>query len=157
MQAAELSPTDELKRVGRRFGFGLAVAINVALLYVVQNLASWDVLPFLTTDFEEVVPWISFSLIVAILANAVYMVYEHPMLRPVGDIFTNLASLVATWRVFQVFPFDFSDYSFPWDVLTRVVLIIGIVGTAVGVIVALTKLANGGRRIEKGESDVGAA
>ncbi|MGD2101991.1 MAG: hypothetical protein PVG83_07120 [Acidimicrobiia bacterium] len=157
MQTAELSPTDELRRVGRRFGFGLAVAINVALLYVVQNLASWDVLPFLTTEFDEVVPWISVSLIVSILANVVYMVYDRPMLRPVGDILTNLASLAAAWRVFQVFPFDFSDYAFPWDVLTRVVLIVGIVGTFVGVIVALTKLANESRHMEKGESDVGPA
>lgn len=156
MQTADMPRTDELKRVGRRFGFGIAVVINVVLLYLVQNLTSWDVLPFLTSEFDSLVPWISFSLIVGIVANFLYMMNDDYRLRSVGDIVTNLVSLAVTWRVLQVFPFDFSAYEFDWELVTRIILIIAIVGTFAGAIAATTKLATGGRGRGKGESDVGA-
>jgi hypothetical protein len=156
MQTAEMPRTDELKRVGRRFGFGVAVVINIALLYVVQNLTSWDWLPFLTSEFDSWVPWISFSLIVSIVANFLYMMNDDYRLKSGGDIVTNLVSLVVTWRVFQVFPFDFSAYEFNWDLVARIVLVVGIVGTFIGAVVAATKLVTGRKSEEKGELDVGA-
>jgi hypothetical protein len=156
MQTVEMPRTDELKRVGRRFGFGIAVVINVALLVVVQNLTSWDVLPFLTTEFDSVVAWISLSLIVGIVANFLYIVNDDQRLRSVGDLVTNLVSLVVTWRVFQVFPFDFSAYEFDWDLVARIILVVAIVGTFAGAIAAVTRLARGRRDEEKGGLDVGA-
>jgi hypothetical protein len=156
MQTAEMPRTDELKRVGRRFGFGIAIVVNAVLLYVVQNLTSWDVLPFLTTEFDSLVPWISLSLIVSIVAYLLYMVNDDYRLRSVGDMVTNLVSLVVTWRIFQVFPFDFSAYEFNWDLVARIVLILAIVGTFAGAIAAVTKLATGGKGQEKGGADVGA-
>lgn len=156
MQTVEMPRTDELKRVGRRFGFGIAVVINAALLVVVQNLTSWDVLPFLTTEFDSVVPWISLSLIVGIVANFLYIINDDYRLRSVGDLVTNLVSLVVTWRVFQVFPFDFSAYEFDWDLVARIILVVAIVGTFAGAIAAVTRLARGRRDEEKGGLDVGA-
>ena len=154
MQQAEPSPSDELKRVGRRFAYGLAIAINIAILVIVQNLTSWDVLPFITSDFDSVVPWISFSLVVTILANAVYMAADDAAVRAGGDVITNLASLLATWQVFVVYPFDFSQYEFAWDFVARLVLVVAIVGTIAGAIVAMTKLARAGRPQEGGGHDV---
>lgn len=156
MQTAEMPRTDELKRVGRRFGFGIAIVINAVLLYVVQNLTSWDVLPFLTTEFDSLVPWISLSLIVGIVANFLFMVNDDYRLRSVGDMVTNLVSLAVTWRIFQVFPFDFSAYEFNWDLVARIVLILAIVGTFAGAIAAVTKLATGRKGQERGDADVGA-
>lgn len=156
MQAVKMPQTNELKRVGRRFGLGIAIAINVFLLYVVLNLTSWDVLPFLTADFDSVVPWISFSLIVTIAANLVYMVNDDFRLKAFGDMITTLVSLVVTWRVLQVFPFDFSAYEFSWDVLVRVVLIVAIVGTFAGAVAAAVRLVRGRKPEEKGGMDVGA-
>jgi hypothetical protein len=45
--------------------------------------------------------------------------------------------------MFQVFPFDFSGYQFDWEIVTRVVLILAIIGTAIAVVVETVKLATG--------------
>jgi hypothetical protein len=43
--------------------------------------------------------------------------------------------------VFSVYPFDFSPYSGPWDLLAKFVLIIAIVGTVVGIVTNIGKAA----------------
>jgi len=43
--------------------------------------------------------------------------------------------------MYQVFPFDFSAYEFNWEMLTRVVMVIGIVGTGIAIVVEFLKLA----------------
>ena len=156
MQTAELPSTDELKRVGRRFGFGVAIVINLVMLYIVQNLTSWDVLPFLTEEFDSLVPWISVSLIVTIAANLVFIVNDSPRLRGLGDMVTSLVSLAVTWRVLTVFPFDFSAYEFDWELVARVVLVLAIVGTFAAAVAGATKLATGRMRPGRGGSHVGA-
>ncbi|MGB8361044.1 MAG: hypothetical protein WCE80_06545 [Acidimicrobiia bacterium] len=156
MQTAELPSTDELKRVGRRFGFGVAIVINLVMLYIVQNLTSWDVLPFLTKEFDSLVPWISVSLIVTIVANFLYMVNDGPRLRGLGDMVTSLVSLAVTWRVLAVFPFDFSAYDFDWELVARFVLVLAIVGTFAAAVAGAVKLATGQRQPRKRRSHVGA-
>ena len=60
----------------------------------------------------------------------------------------NAVGIAVLTRYLAVFPFDFSMYAgFNWAVLARIVLIVGIVGSAIGVIVELVKLARAlGRR-----------
>ncbi|MGZ8755524.1 MAG: hypothetical protein ACXW15_10100, partial [Acidimicrobiia bacterium] len=53
----------------RRFGYFVAVLVNVAMLIVVNNLLAWDILPFLTNGFERVTPIINVSLGAGILVN----------------------------------------------------------------------------------------
>jgi hypothetical protein len=38
-------------------------------------------------------------------------------------------------RLYQAFPFDFAEYDFSWETLTRVVLVIAIVEIAISIIV----------------------
>ena len=59
-----------------------------------------------------------------------------------GQITLNLISLVVTYRIWQVFPFDFSAYDFNWDLLTQVILILAMVGSGVGLVAETLKLAN---------------
>ena len=40
----------------RRFGYLVAIGVNLVLLYVVNNLLEWGVPEFLTDDFERVLP-----------------------------------------------------------------------------------------------------
>ena len=46
-------------------------------------------------------------------------------------------------RLWQVFPFDFADGT-AWPVLVRVLLLLGIVGGAIGIVVNLVALVRGG-------------
>ncbi len=144
--------TPELKQTGRRVGYGVAIVINVVMLVIVQNILAWGWLPFLTEEFSEVVPWISFSLGVSILVNVVYLFDDRRGVKATGQILTNLIAMVVTYRMLQVFPFDFSAYEFDWAIVARVVLILAIVGSALGAIAEIVKLASGAsKRKETGD------
>lgn len=153
MQTVEHPPMPALRRVGRGFGYGVAVAVNLAVLFVILNILDWDWLPFLTGAFTDVVPWMAFSLIVSIIANVVYVFYDDPVFHSAGQMVVNAVSLIATVRVFQVFPFDFSSYDFNWGIVLKVVLILAIVGTVVGMVTEFVKLVSGRAKREKGASD----
>lgn len=153
MQTVERTDYPALKRLGSQIGYGVAIGVSLMLIYVVQNLEDWDVLPFLTSEFAEVVPWITFSLIAGALVYLGYILFDGQGVRSAGEIVTNMITIVVTWRVFTVFPFDFSAYEFPWDILTRIVLIVAIVGAFIGVVTNVVKSANPKEQGKKGDAD----
>lgn len=143
MQATRVDVSPEVRPFGRRAGYIVAVIINVLLLIVVQNILDWDVLPFLTDRFEQVVPWVTLSLIATIVANLIYLFKDAQAVRSTGGIVTNLISLIVTYQIYQVFPFDFSAYDFNWEAVTRVVLIVAMVGAGIGMLTESIRLASG--------------
>ncbi len=52
-------------------------------------------------------------------------------------------NLFVTFRIFDVFPFDFSAHTFNWDFVARAVLVIALIGTAIGAFVHLGQLTRG--------------
>lgn len=141
MSVAHIGLSPELKRTGRRFGYGVAIVINAAMLITVQYILDWGWLPFLTEEFAVLIPWISLSLIASILANFVYEFDDSQFVKSTGQILVNLISIFVTYQIYQVFPFDFSGSSFNWEVTTRVVLILAMVGAGIGVLTQTIKLA----------------
>lgn len=137
----DLSP--ELKKTGRRFGYGVAVLVNLAMLVAVQFILDWGWLPFLTNEFSSLVPWISLSLLVSIVANLIYQFDDTSIVKSTGQIVTNLISLFVSYQIYLVFPFDFSAYAFDWEVIARIVLILAMVGSGIGVLTEAVKLASG--------------
>lgn len=149
MSTTQIGIPPEVRRVGRQTGYGIAIAINVAALIVVLNILDWGWLPFLTDDFADVVPWVTFSLVASIAANLVYEFNDTGVVKSVGQILVNLITIAATAQVLSVFPFDFSSYSFDWAIVVRVVLILAIVGTGIAVLAEAAKLASGERNRER--------
>ena len=149
MTSTDIEIDPELKRVGRRFGYGVAVVVNVVMLFVTNNILEWGWLPFLTDDFAEVVPWISFSLLASIVANVVYMFDDDTVIKAGGQIAVNLISVVVTYQILRVFPFDFSNYDFNWGIVTRVVLILAMVGAGIGAIAEAVKLTKAAQETER--------
>lgn len=133
----------------RRIGYSIAIVINLAMLIVVQNIVAWDLLPWLTADFAQLVPWISFSLVASIAANFVYEFNDTPVVKAMGQIGTNLIAIVVTSQILQVFPFEFSAYSFDWVIVARIVLILALVGSGIGVITETIKLVASGQPNER--------
>lgn len=141
MQASPQTESPDVDRLGRVIGNGFAIAISLVLLFIVQNIVEWGWLPFLTEEFNDLVPLISFSLIVSMLTYAVFMFSDHPTLKSWGQILTNLISLYVTWQVLVVFPFSFDEGGFDWALAFRIVLIVAMVGIAASTIVEVVKLA----------------
>lgn len=142
MSTSHIDISPDSKRTATRFGYVISIVINVAMLVIVQNLLEWGWLPFLTDEFAEVVPWISFSLIASIVANIIYQLDDSQIVKSVGQIAVNLISVWVTYTVLTVFPFDFSGYQFDWEIVTRVVLILAIVGAGIGTLVEAIKLVS---------------
>jgi hypothetical protein len=134
-------PASKSPPTGKRFGYALAALINGALVYVVHNLLAWDVAPFLTDEFERVVPIITVSLVATAVFNVIYVVSDPVWFKSLTQIAVLGISIAATARMYRVFPFDFSAYDFDWATLAKVVMIIAIVGAGLAIITEFAKLA----------------
>ena len=142
----ETSPPKTRSSSGKRAGYAIAAVINGALVYVVHNLLAWDVAPFLTNDFEDVVPIITASLVATVVFNVIYLFYDPGWFKHLSQVGLLGISIAATAKMYRVFPFDFSAYEFDWATLARVAMIIAIVGASIGIVAELVKLGRGSSR-----------
>lgn len=132
----------------RRTGYVIAALVNAVLLYLVNVWPGWEELPFLTSETTEVLGWVNASMIAGIITNLVYVGRDTNRVRAAGDLVTTGIGLVAMVRIWQVFPFDFDLSGLDWAIVARVFLVIGIVGSAIAMVVRLVSLLSdtGSRR-----------
>lgn len=133
-------PKPRPSRGARRVGYFVAVGVNAAMLFAVNTWPGWDVLPFLTGETEQVIGWVNASIVVSLVANLVYLLDDRRWLRALGDIVTTGVGIVAMVRLWQVFPFDFDAGTLDWALVARILLAVGIIGSVIGVLVALVAL-----------------
>lgn len=130
---------------GRRIGYLVAVVVNVALWYLANVRPGWQAVPFLTGETEQVLGTFNLAVVVGAVSNALYVLWDPPRLRALGDLVGAVVGLVLTVRLYGVFPFDFSDLPYDLTTLVRVLLVVGIVGAAIGILASLVALVRGGR------------
>jgi hypothetical protein len=138
----------------RRVGYIVAAAITVGMWFVINQWPGWQQLSFLTDETQDVLWLVNFSLVVSVALNVVYVIHDPVWLKSLGDLVTTSIGLAVLVRLWQVFPFDFSDYSVNWDGVTRIVLVVAIVGSCIGILVqvvillrlAVGEVKTGGRR-----------
>jgi len=124
----------------RRLGYALAIALSVGVLLLVNNLPEGDQIPFLTSDFEQLLPLINALLLASIAINGVWILYDAAWFRSAGRITLNVLIMTLLALTYRVFPFDFSAYDFDWETLIRVLMVGVIVGLAIATIVEIVKL-----------------
>jgi hypothetical protein len=127
-------------RAGRRGGYLVSIAINGILLYLLDAHPGWQSVSFLTPATAQVIGLVNLMLWAGIVANSIYFIADPPPLRAVGDLVTLTIGLVATLRVWDVFPFVFHGSVAFVEVIARVVLIIGIVGACIGILYSVVTL-----------------
>lgn len=120
----------------RRIGYVVELAVNAGLLWVTHHLLAWDVLPFLTSDWNLVVPIITVSLAASMIASACYLVYDATWFKSLTEIAVLGAAIAASVRLLEVFPFDFTVTSIDWTGFGRTILVLAIVGSAIGMLAA---------------------
>jgi hypothetical protein len=138
----------------RRSGFALAAVMTAAMWWLVNIWPGWEKLPFLTSRTTDALAWVNISFLAGIVINVVYAAYDSRWFKALGDVVTTTVGLAATARVWQVFPFDFSGDSFDWTPLVRVVLLVAILGSGIGIAVhvgTLIRLALGAGERRRGE------
>jgi len=127
----------------RRFGYVVAVLVNAALLYAANVWPGWEAVPVLTGEMRLVMGLVNASIVVSLTANVAYLVRDPPWLKALGDLLTTAVGLVALLRIWQVFPFDFGDTTFDWTLVVRIVLVVAIVGSAIGILAAFVAFVKG--------------
>lgn len=88
----------------RRAGYGLAIVFSTALLIILNGSPGWQAIPFLTGGTAQVLWLVNLCLAAGIAANLVYLAYDPPWLKSLGDLATTGIGLAAAIRVWQVFP-----------------------------------------------------
>ena len=140
MAVSDQNDTGVEKRTMSRIGYAIAVVGNLALLFVANNLLAWGWFPFLTDDFEQLLPIVNLSLIVGAIVNAALVLYNAQWFRSIGQIVQNVFGLFFVVSTLKVFPFDFSPYRINWTTITRIVLIMLAVLVGIGTIAEFVKM-----------------
>jgi len=125
----------------RRGGYAVSVVVNLVLLYVINVGPGWQQLPFLTDAFADVLVVVNLSMLATLVVNVVQIFYDPQWFVALGQLVLSAIALVVAIRLLEVWPFDFSAYSFNWDALTRVILWIAVVGSIAGMIASVVRIA----------------
>jgi hypothetical protein len=124
-------------RPARIAGYVVAVLVNLAMWLLVYVWPGWEVVPFLSDEVPRVLGLFSLS----VFAN---LAYDPRWFRAAGEVVISVIGLALAWRVLVVFPFDFTGLGYDLTTLARVVVVLGVIGSAIGVLV---NLASFGREV----------
>jgi hypothetical protein len=130
----------------RRFGYLVAAAISAVMWYLINVRPGWEDLSFLTPETSDVLWLVNFSFAVSIMANLAYVFLDPRWFKAMGEIVTTSVGLIVVIRLWQVFPFDFTGYSFDWALVARIALGFAFFGSILGILVqigALVRMAIG--------------
>jgi hypothetical protein len=134
-------PTAEQRHGARVAGYVVAIVVNLILIAIARAIPSWG-LPFVTPAFDEVLPPIERSLVVAVVANAILCAYDAAWFRHLAQVVMNAFALNASIAIARVFPFDFgspgaNDFAHLLAVLVCIAVVIAIFVEAVQMLLAL--------------------
>jgi hypothetical protein len=128
------------RQIGRRAGYLAAVVVNAVLLFVLNGQPGWQAVPFLTSTTSQVLGLVNLSLAAGLAVNLVYLAFDPPWLKSLGDLLTAAIGMAVAIRLWQVFPFAFNG-SWAWCATAiRVLLIVGIAGCGVSIAVQAVSL-----------------
>jgi uncharacterized membrane protein YfcA len=115
-------------------GYAAAAVVNAVIIYLINVSPGWEELSFLTDDTRQVLGLVNVSLVAGAVANVVMMFTDPAWLRAATGLVTTALGVAALARLWQVFPFDFGDATTDWGLWTRVALVIGLAGGAIGLL-----------------------
>ncbi len=92
----------------RRFGYFVSILVNIAMIYVANNLLGWGWLPFLTDDFVQCLWAFNLSFGANIFINFVFMFFDRRWFRHLMQAITNVFGFISVYVFRQVFPLDLS-------------------------------------------------
>lgn len=124
----------------RRLGYAIGVMVNAALLYAGNVWPGWWVLPFLTEDTRQVIGIVNISLIAGMVANFACLLVDRPWMKALADLVTLGIGLLVLAQLWLIFPFDFGGYTVDWALVARVVLVLAMAGSVIGIIVQIVAL-----------------
>lgn len=129
-------PPRRRSRAARRFGYLVAAGANVLIFYLANISPGWQAVPFLTDGVEQVLGLFNLSLAAGVVANLLFVLYDGAWFRAAWDLVLSVISLALSLQVYRVFPFDFSGLSYDLTGLMRFLVVLGVIGSAIGLLAA---------------------
>jgi hypothetical protein len=116
-----------------------AVIFNIAFLIVVNKIPDWNIL-FITDSYADILWAVNTSLAVSLAGNLILIFFHPRFLHHLLNAVFSVFAILATSVILSVFPFDFSQLTCEWlTIIVRIALIVGIVGSAISVVVNVVK------------------
>ncbi len=129
-----------VKKQSKCAGYIIAIIVNLILIYVFSNLVRWGV-PFITSRLDEVLWAFYLSIGATIAVNALYIIYDAGWFRHLTQVMLAVFGFNSVYQLYTVFPFDLKNAFFEQALLLAFIL--AMVGTAIALVVELTKLIRG--------------
>jgi len=85
-----------------------AIIANIILLYIVNNLLSWN-LSFIAPSFQDVLWIFNLSITATIIGNFIFLIYHSGWFRSIIRIILNILGFLVAYYLYTVFPFIFSN------------------------------------------------
>ena len=142
LQAAKppAAPGRRPRPAARPAGYLAAVVVSAVLLFVLNAQPGWQAVPFLTSATTQVLGLVNLSLAVGLAVNLVYLAYDPPWLKSLGDLLPAGIGMAVAIRLWQVFPFAFQG-SWAWcATAVRVLLIVAVAGCGISILVQAVSL-----------------
>lgn len=112
-----------------------AIIANVILLYIVNNLLSWN-LSFIAPSFQDVLWIFNISIVATIIGNIIFLIYHPGWFRSIIRIILNILGFMVAYYLYTVFPFISSNnwviYSVKFALI--VVMVVMVIVTIVEVV-----------------------
>lgn len=133
------------KHRGRRTGYIVTLIINAVMLYVFNNLISWEAQLIINDKWQSVLPILNISLGLNVLINLIFIFYDRRLFYLLARTITDIFSIVATIRLYAVFPFDFNGFfQMGWlNTWFPYLLLFGMVGLIIGIIARTARFISG--------------
>jgi hypothetical protein len=137
MEPLEQHPLPPKKRRhNKRIDFLISLIVNIIALYIINNLLDWEV-QFINWKWPQVLGILNTSIIVTIVFYAAFIIYSGKLFYLLGRTIMDIIAIVATYRLYSVFPFDFNGFfEMGWlNAWFPYLLLLGMVGLTIGIIV----------------------
>lgn len=125
-------------RTAARTGQLLAAAVFAVALVAVNLWPGWAAVPFLTGETSRVLFLLNASLLLRALVELLYLRWDTPSVRALGDLATATVGFALAGRIWRVYPFDFGATA--GDVLCRGILLVLMALAVLGIIGAFINL-----------------
>lgn len=123
------------RRSNPKLGYIISILVNIFMWFVFHNLLNWGI-EFVTPEFTQVLWALDLSIGVTIIANALFLIYDPPWFKYLGQMAMNVAGIISVYTLWRVYPFDFGGL----DPLVRFALLIALFGILVAIVVETINL-----------------
>lgn len=128
---------DKIGNLEEKREYVIAIIFNLILLFVFNNLLNWQ-FNFVTSALTNILWIINLSISIAILGNALLLIYHPNLFRHVMKTVINIFAFIAAFILYLTFPFNFNNFYLYWTL--NILLVIIMVVLAISIIVEIVYL-----------------